>query len=107
MADKDLKNSKRTVTSTVTMEQKSEKPPASAIIKSQTVRTSTEEIENGWLVTKNYNGYYWKDKSEKEKDSYGNYFNYDLKWYSKEDPLTITVNDKSLADAFNDSDNVD
>ena len=53
MADKDLKNSKRTVTSTVTMEQKSEKPPASAIIKSQTVRTSTEEIENGWLVTKN------------------------------------------------------
>lgn len=104
MADKDLKSVKKKVssTTTVSMESKQEKPPAGAILKEQSIRTETEEIENGWLVTKSYSGYYWRNKEEQKGDSYGSYFNYCKKWFSKEDPLTIEVNDKSLAEAFND-----
>ena len=105
MASEDLKTSRKIITtSSISMSNKSEKPPKGAIIKSQNVTTSTEEIENGWLIVKRFDGYYWKDKAEKDKDSYGNWFNYEQKWYSEEDPLTITLNDKALADAFDDDD---
>jgi hypothetical protein len=78
---------------------KNSKPPKGAIIIEETTRTETEEIENGWLVIKTCDGRYRpKDASE---DSYAEWFSYSQKWYSKEDPLEITVKDKSVAEAFN------
>lgn len=87
----------QTSTSTITKESKSNRPPEGAEIIDQTIRTTTEEIENGWLLTKSFSGRY---KEKGSKDTYGNYFDYSQKWYSKEDPLTVTLNDKTLAEAF-------
>ena len=89
-----------TTTSTVSTEIKNKVPPKGAEIIEQNVRTETEEIENGFLVTKTYDGRYIAKGSE---DKYGTWFNYNKKWFSKEDPLTITINDAALADAFDDS----
>ena len=69
-------------------------PPAGAKILSRTVTTSSEAIENGWLITKEYNGKY-VDKGRKDSDY--TYFNYTKKWYSKVDPF---VNAGELADNF-------
>ncbi len=80
-------------------ETKTNKPPKGATIIESSTNTSIEQIENGWLTTKNYSGRYTTDSN---KDSYGNYFDYSKRWYSKENPLLITVNDKELADAFED-----
>lgn len=81
-----------------TTETKSDMPPEGAKITRQNVSTSTEQIENGWLITKNFDGKY---TIKGEKDDYGHYYNYSKKWYSKDDPLTVTLNDKTLSDAFN------
>lgn len=70
-------------------------PPKGATIIERNVSTSTEEIENGFLITKSVDGRYKIGKSD---DS--NWFNYSKKWYSKTDPLTVKIDDKSLADAF-------
>lgn len=86
-----------TSTSTVTTETKNKQPPKGAKIIEQTIRTETEEIENGFLITKSYSGRY---KEKDSSDDYGKWFDYNKKWFSKTDPLTITVNDASLADAF-------
>lgn len=82
----------------------SSKPPAGAKIVRQTIRTETEKIENGYLITKHYDGRY-KDKGEKGDNDH--YFSYCEKWYSEEDPLTITLNDKALAEAFDDEGLID
>lgn len=87
---------------TSTETKKDNKPPAGATILESNTSTSTEEIENGWLITKSYDGRY---TVKGDTDSYGHYFNYNKKWYSKTDPLTITLNDKSLSDAFDDDNN--
>jgi hypothetical protein len=92
---------KTTTTTTSIKEEKEKKPPKGATIIEQTVRMETEKIENGWLIVKSWDGRY---KTKDSNDSYGNWFNYSKKWYSKEDPLTVTLNDKSLADAFDDED---
>jgi hypothetical protein len=84
-------------TSTSVNQEKDNRPPAGAKIVEKSVRTETEEIENGYLTTKSYSGRYITKGSS---DTYGNYYNYSKKWYTKEDPLTITINDKSLAEAF-------
>lgn len=97
LSDK-LKKKVTTTNSTSIREEKQNKPPEGATIIEKTIRTTTEEIENGWLTVKNISGRY-REKG-KDSDSYGNYFDYDQKWFSKEDPLTITVNDTELADAF-------
>ena len=96
MASSDLKQSRKVTTSSVTLDNKNSMPPKGSVIKNQTVTTETEQIENGWLVTKRYEGSYYTGK---DKSDY-NWFNYCKKWYSKEDPLDITLNDKSLAEAF-------
>lgn len=83
---------------TTTEVQRDQKPPKGAIIIDNTVSTSTEEIENGWLVTKSFDGRY---KMKQDGDS--TWFNYTKKWYSETDPVTISVNDKALADAFDDN----
>ena len=95
MADK-LKTIKRSSSTTTTTSVENKKIPTKEEIRTQTVRTETEEIENGFLVTKYYDGTYWTGKDKKDY----NWFNYTKKWFTKEDPLTITLNDKALADAF-------
>lgn len=78
-------------------------PPDGATILSKNVTTSTEEIENGYLITKSVNGYYevGKGKSDIKTTSNGErYYSYDKKWYSKTDPLTIKLDNKSLAESF-------
>jgi hypothetical protein len=82
------------VTSVATTEESKKKEvPKGAIITSKTVRTETEQIENGWITSKNY------DISYTLKGSNG-YAYYSKKWFTKEDPLEIKVTDKSVADAF-------
>lgn len=72
------------------------KPPKGATIIESTETTTSEQIENGWLMVKNHSGRYTTKDS---KDTYGNYYDYSEKYYSKDDPM---INDKSLADAFDD-----
>lgn len=97
MSDK-LKQVKRSSSTTVTTKIKEQKePPAGSKITEETVRIETEEIENGWLITKYFDGRYIPKGST---DNYGNYYNYTKRWYSKNDPLTVKVNDKELADEF-------
>lgn len=84
-----------TTVSTMTQEKKQE-VPKDAKIRSQTIRTETEQIENGYLITKSYDGTYYTGKADNDY----NWFNYSKKWFSEEDPLTIQLNDKSLSDAF-------
>lgn len=97
---KDIAPSKTSTSTTVrtsTEKQQQKSVPKDAKIISKTIRTETEEIENGFIISKNY------DVTYKEKGSEGSSYAYfSKKWYSKEDPLTITLNDKALADAFDD-----
>lgn len=85
-------------TTTITKDVKKEETrpiPKGAIIISSNVKTDVEEIENGYLITKRTETRYKMKESE-----YGDWHYLTQKWYSKEDPLTIDVNDKSLSDAF-------
>jgi hypothetical protein len=84
------------VTTRTSMEQKKDKEvPAGADIVSSNITTETEEIENGWLITKRYDVTYRAKGSEHTDYAYFN-----KKWFSKTDPLTINITDKSLAEAF-------
>lgn len=85
----------RSTTVSSSIEKKSdERPPKGAKINRQSIRTETEEIENGFLVSKNYDGSWVDSKGE------NHYFYFSKKWFSKDDPLTVTVNDKDLASEF-------
>lgn len=90
-----MKAGRTTSTTMTTTVKENKEPPANAKIISKTITTSTEEIENGWLISKNFDISY-EVKGEKR----WTYFS--KKWYSKTDPLSIKVTDKSLADEFND-----
>lgn len=86
------------VSTTISSEEKQQRePPAGAKILSKTVRTETEKIENGYIISKSFDIRY-KLKGESGSE----YAYYTKKWYSKEDPLTITLDDKTLADEFTD-----
>lgn len=80
-------------------EKKSKEVPKGATILRKTVSTNTEEIENGWLITKNIDVKYSVGDPSKGNTDYAYIVK---KYYSKDDPLTVTLNDKSLADEFND-----
>ncbi len=72
--------------------------PNGSKILGRDVSTEVEEIENGFIITKRTEikfSYKTPDNSERTDYSYEV-----KKWYSKEDPLTINVSDKNLADAF-------
>lgn len=71
-------------------------PPSNSTIIEESVTTSIEEIQNGFLVTKNHSGRY----KTKDTGDYGEYFDYDKKWFSEKDPIKIHINNKSVADAF-------
>lgn len=91
----DAKKKTSVTTRTSIEETKKQEVPKGATIISSDITTETEQIENGWLVTKRYEIRY----RMKESDS-NDYAYYTKKWYSEEDPLTINVTDKSLAEAF-------
>lgn len=69
--------------------------PKGAQILSQNTTTDVEVIENGYLITKRT-----ETKYKMKPDGYTDWSYETKKWYSKEDPLTITTKDKALADAF-------
>lgn len=75
-----------------------EKIPAGAEIVKNDVRVDIEEIENGFLIVKNFDVEYIL----KGKDGGGNkqYAYYSKKWFSETNPLSINTEDKSLADLF-------
>lgn len=69
------------------------RPPSGANIINRTISTSTEPIENGYLITKSYSGEY-RDKEGTH------WFSYDDKFFSKTDPLQVRTDGKELADLF-------
>jgi hypothetical protein len=74
--------------------------PKGAIVLSKDVRTSVEEIENGYLAIKTVEYRYSTGTGEKLQTDW---LTITKKWFSAEDPLEIKLSskDKSLADAFN------
>lgn len=86
-------------TTTRVKEEKSQKPPKGAEILSKEVDTRTEEIKNGYLITKSTE-IRWREKGS--KDSWGTYYREEDKWFSKTDPLKVNINDEALADTFDD-----
>jgi hypothetical protein len=93
MASETAKTMRTTSVSMTTNIKEDKEPPAGAKILSKSVTTSTEQIENGWLISKNFDISY-----EIKGDKRWTY--YSKKWYSKTDPLDIKLTDKSLADEF-------
>jgi len=79
-------------------ETKDRKPPAGATIIERSINTTVEQIENGYLTTKNFSGRYRKKGSK--KDDYGDWFEYSKKTYSKEDPVLLQAAEKELAEMF-------
>lgn len=72
-----------------------ELPKGATLLKSShTLRV--KEIENGFLITKDYEIEY----KTNEKNSYSRHEYYTKEWYSVENPISIKVNskDKSLAE---------
>jgi hypothetical protein len=76
-------------------EERSRKPPPNAKITRRTVSTSTEPIENGFLIVKNFSGTYKDGKEDR-------WFDYSQKYFSKTDPMNVDLSGKELADAFED-----
>lgn len=70
--------------------------PKGAKVVSKEVRVVIEEIENGFLVCKNHEIRYLRKDSEGKE--YTDYAHITKKYFSKVDPLTINVEDKTLAD---------
>lgn len=88
------KKSSSVTVSTRSEEKRTSKPPAGAEIISKSVTTSTEQITNGWLVTKSYS----VDYKDKTKD-YTQYAYWDEKTYFKDDPA-LGFKEADLAAAF-------
>lgn len=75
--------------------------PKGAKILSKNIRMEVEEIENGFLISKCYDIKY-EYTSGTDQDIKTDYMYYTKKWFSKTDPLTIKLDDKALADSFED-----
>lgn len=69
--------------------------PKGATILSENITTDVEPIENGFLITKRC-----ETKYKAKGADYSDWCYETKKWYSKVDPLTISLDDKTLADAF-------
>ena len=67
-------------------------------IRTDITNVSVEEIENGFIITKECKCYYKVDKKYNSKGEDYDYKN--LKYFSKNNPLTIKLDNTSLADAF-------
>jgi len=94
MAKEEAKKTNVSYTEKSSAEEKKEGVPPGATILQKTINTTTEEIENGFLITKSYDIKYESKKGET------GWAYYTKKWYSKEDPLEIKLKDTALADEF-------
>lgn len=78
-----------------TTKEKGKEVPAGAKVINTSTEVRVEEIENGFIISKEIRTEYkLKDKE------YSDYVYDTKKYYSEEDPLEINITDKSLADAF-------
>jgi hypothetical protein len=91
-----LKKSESVTVRTTTEERMEKRPPKGATIVSKSETTSSEQIENGWLITKSYDISY-----KLNKESGTDYCYYTKKWYSKDDPM-MNNKGKALYDLFDD-----
>lgn len=91
----DLTTTRKVSTTVTDKAVESKEPPKGATITNKTITTTTEQIENGFLVCKNYDISWTMGKNGNSGYSY-----YSKKWYTKTDPLEVKLTDKSLADAF-------
>jgi hypothetical protein len=66
--------------------------------KTETINVSVEEIENGFIITKECKCIYKVDKKYNPSGEDYDYKNF--KYFSKSNPLTIKLDNTSLADAF-------
>jgi len=73
---------------------KKEQIPKGATIIHTDEDIRVEKIENGFLITKN------SDIKYSVKNGSTEYAYLTKRWYSKEDPLQISSNNKELADVF-------
>lgn len=72
------------------------KLPAGAVIVKQTENITVKEIENGFVLRKSYD-IQWLPAGEGEGHTKYEYFS--KEWYSKENPIKITMpKEKSLAE---------
>lgn len=71
--------------------------PDGAEIISKNITTEVEEIENGFLTSVRTEIRY---RIKSSKDTYGDYWYETKKYYTEDDPLTVSTNNKSLAEAF-------
>lgn len=76
---------------------KEKKLPEGATVINTSTEVRVEEIENGYIISKEIRTEY-KVKGKE----YSDYIYNTKKYYSEEDPLEINITDKSLADAFED-----
>lgn len=77
------------------------KMPKGAKILNKNTRIEVEEIENGFLISKCFDIKY-EYESGTDKEVRTDYLYYTKKWFSKTDPLEIKIDEKSLADSFED-----
>lgn len=84
---------------TISKKEKDTKPslPTGAKILSKSCRIEIEEIENGFVISKNYEVRY-----ETKEAKYPDYKYWTEKYYTKDEPMISVDGGKSLADIFND-----
>lgn len=89
------------VINNVNKSSKREQPrmPKGSKVLSRNTRIEVEEIENGFLISKCYDIKYEYPTGE-DKEIRTDYLYYTKKWFSKTDPLEIKIDEKSLADSF-------
>lgn len=66
--------------------------------RTEVTNVTVEEIENGFIISKECKCYYKVDKKYYSKGEDYDYKTF--KFYSKNNPLTIRLDNKSLADSF-------
>lgn len=83
---------------TIDTKSKEEQIPAGSVITKKDINIRVEEIENGFIVSKEFEIRYRAPKSNYDDSCY-----YTKKWYSETNPLELKTQDnKSLAEAFSD-----
>jgi hypothetical protein len=84
---------------TISKTNKQAKPkiPAGATVINKNCTVNIEEIENGYLITKNYDLRY-QSKDEKHTE----YLYWSENYYTEDEPMLSIDGTKSLADIFND-----
>lgn len=75
--------------------------PKGAKILNKSERVEVEEIENGFILSKNCEIKY-EYASGTDQEVRTDWLYYTRKWFSKTDPLQVKLDNKSLAESFED-----